>query len=368
MNIDWNIDIDFSRPKEHKKDKEKRQKLALKIKEEKKRNKLRRKLPKKRSPINIADYNQSWIILKEAHWHIKLQIYSLKVKNNLQKMRSLSRKNSELYIHPNSILGDHFIQWYNRKQYNNFTEVNAALLKNQRLRQLFKTLLTKWRTQRLRLANDNDPITLSKPVIPITIYSFELGIKYVYEAETLARDIHKKLLNNDGMFPNPVFPKNTLTNVEYTVAQLLSIWERCKKSGLTSWAFEAFRDVKFDIDKFLLHHNRILRVNAMRAVLNNPDDVDYIDTLFDFIMLHHDYHDIKPVEVTYKRFVKSYPDEPIIILWRNLCRKWYEASILIEDTHEKYNALEILYEKSIGLCNRQSELLVRMRTLNRRSR
>ena len=368
MNIDWNIDINFSRPKEHKKDKEKRHKLELKIKEEKKRNKIHKKLPKKRTPINIAEYNTSWLILKDAPFQVKFQIYSLKGQNYLQKTNSLSNKILESYIHENKIFDNRIIQWCNMMQYEIYIKTREFLNKNQRVRQLFKTFLTAWRIQHLRLANDYDPITLSKPVIPITIYSFERGIKYIYDAETLARDIHKKLLNNDGMFPNPVFPKNTLTNVEYTIPQLLSIWQNCKKAGFTSWTFEAFRAVKFDIEKFLLYHNRILRVNAMELVLKNPDDIDHFDTLNDFIMLHHDHHGIKPVEVTYKRFITSYTDEPIIVLWRNLCRKWYETSILIEDTHERYDAIDILYEKSKALCQRQGELLARMRTLNRRSR
>lgn len=372
MNIDWNIDINFSRPPESRKEKEKRQKLQLKIKDEKKKQKkyvLKKKILTKIIPIDMAEYNTQWLIIqKVVPWNINYIISMLKGTNYLQKQMSLSSKMSELFVKYNGATNRDFVLWYNQTQYATYNNVSILLNKNQRLRQLFKTLLTAWRIQRLRLANENDPITLSKPEIPITIYSFELAIKYVYDAETLARDIDKKLLNNDGMFPNPVFPKNTLTNVEYTMPQLLSIWHKCKKAGFTSWAFEAFRLVKFDIDKFLLYHNRILRVNAMRSVLKNSDDIDHFDTLNDFIMLHHDHHSIKPVEVTYKRFIKSYPDEPIIVLWRNLCGKWYEASILIEDTHERYDALDILYEKSKNLCVRQGELLVRMRNLNRVTR
>jgi len=372
MNIDWNININFSRPPERRKEKEKRQNLELKIKEEKKKQKkyrTKKYTHKKRIPIDITEYNTPWLIIHTVvPWNIKYIISMLKGTNYLQKQMSLSSKMSELFIKYNGPTNRDFVLWYNQTQYATYNEVGILLNKNQRVRQLFKTLLTAWRIQRLRLANENDPITLSKPEIPITIYSFELGIKYVYDAETLARDIDKKLLNNDGMFPNPLFPKNTLTNVEYTMPQLLSIWHKCKKAGLTSWAFEAFRVVKFDIDKFLLYHNRILRVNAMRSVLKNSNDIDYYDTVYDFIMLHHDHHSIDPKEVTYKRFILSYPDDPIILLWRSLCRKWYEASILIEDTGEKYDALDRLYEKSKDLCMRQTELYARMRNLNRVSR
>ena len=372
MSIDWNIDINFSRPHERKKDKEKRQKLELKIKEEKKKEKKHRikKRPlKKRIPIDMAEYNTPWLIIANViPWNIKYFICMLKGKNYLQKQKSLSNKMSESFIKYNGATNRQFILWYNQNQYMLYNNANTILNKNQRVRQLFKTLLTAWRIGRLRLANEDDPITLSKPEIPITIYCFELGIKYIYDAETLARDIDKKLLNNDGMFPNPLFPKNTLTNIEYTMPQLLSIWHKCKKAGLTSWTFEAFRVVKFDIDKFLLYHNRILRVNAMRAVLKNPNDIDYYDTVYDFIMLHHDHHSIDPEELTYKRFILSYPDDPIILLWRSLCRKWYEASILIEDTSERYEALDTLYEKSKDLCMRQRELYTRMRNLNRVNR
>lgn len=372
MNIDWNININFSRPPEMRKDKEKRQKLEFKIKEEKKKQKKyspKKKNPKKRVSIDMADYNTPWLIIdKVVPWHIKYFINMLKGINYLQKGTSLSKKMSESYIKYSGISNRNFILWYNQSQCMLYNQVNIALNKNQRIRQLFKTLFTAWRIRRLRLANENDPITLCKPEIPITIYSFELGIKYIYDAETLARDIDKKLLNNDGMFPNPLFPKNTLTNIEYTMPQLLSIWHTCKKAGLTSWTFEAFRVVKFDIDKFLLYHNRVLRVNAMKAVIKNPDDIDYYDTLHDFIMLHHDHHNIDAHEMTYKRFIKSYPDEPIILSWRSLCRKWYEASILIEDTNERYEAMDTIYEKSKSLCNRQGELLRRMREINRLNR
>jgi hypothetical protein len=375
MSIDWNININFSRPverKEKKEKKEKRQKLELKIKEEKKKQtkyRMKKYNHKKRVSIDMAEYNTQWLIIqKVVPWNINYIISMLKGTNYLQKQMSLSSKMSELFVKYNGATNRDFVLWYNQTQYATYNNVSILLNKNQRVRQLFKTLLTAWRIQRLRLANENDPITLSKPEIPITIYCFELGIKYVYDAETLARDIDKKLLNNDGMFPNPLFPKNTLTNVEYTMPQLLSIWHKCKKAGLTSWTFEAFRVVKFDIDKFLLYHNRILRVNAMRSVLKNSNDIDYYDTVYDFIMLHHDHHSIDPEELTYKRFILSYPDDPIILLWRSLCRKWYEASILIEDTGEKYEAMDKLYEKSKDLCMRQRELYTRMRNLNRVSR
>ena len=138
-----------------------------------------------------------------------------------------------------------------RKEYLEKAQVVLSLLhKNQDLRWKFKNFLTKVRVLRFKKVNEKDPITLDTFKQPVCVYSFHQRLTYRFEAETIAKHIHKRLLHNDGHIPTPISPRNPLTNEEFTLTQTMGLLQQCKELGHTTWPLEAFYACRFDLLSF----------------------------------------------------------------------------------------------------------------------
>lgn len=286
----------------------------------------------------------------------------LKGKTHVQKMTSLQAMKPHIYV---------CAFW---KEASSLTSVASRLatlkkeckeylLKNQIYRWRLKRFLTLWRLRHLRQLNDVDPITLSPFEQPITIVSFPTRGKYVFEASSFIQEIHQKLLRSDGQIPNPVFPRNPLTNQDLTYGQLVSVYNQCLQYGKMKWTFQGFHHARFSLPLFLNLYRKSLRVNAVKTILNTHDNYEGMDMLLDFIEREHEEHETPFNLFIYRWSIYHLPNEKRITQWRELCRSWYEKDILVEGALEKQVALDRIHQQSLAFCNPPNDLIAKRQFL-----
>lgn len=232
----------------------------------------------------------------------------------------------------------------------------ALLYKNQKIRWILKRFLTRVRILRFPILNDVDPITLERVETPIQIHSFSQRKTYVFEAESFATLVHKKLLAHEGQIPLPQFPKNPLTNEAFLLGQQISLLQQCREQGYSSWSLEAYVTSRYSLQTLISYFKTPLRLSALRTTLATLKTWEAIDTLMDFIESQHDAHNAHFYSTVYKWAIHHAPTSTRIEKWRTLCLKWYENDLLIEDEDAKQAAFALLQQKSLALCTSPTDL------------
>lgn len=233
------------------------------------------------------------------------------------------------------------------------SEAKQILLLNQRVVYSFKRLLNAWRFKNIRVMNEDDPITLSMPDKPVYIISSRF--KFVYEAKTIALDIHKRLLHHDGQVPDPQKPRNPLTNQFLTLQQMISVISQCGAYGYSHWTLECFKKSYYDVDDFARNQRNPLRYNAIIKILGNHLDIDGIETLTDFVHTQFEKHGMMYPTAAFCWAIRVIPTDPILEEWRSLCKRWYSSLIFDNITISIGHLTEPLCKRSSYLRERYIE-------------
>lgn len=248
-----------------------------------------------------------------------------------------------------------------------FEESRVLIEKNQKVRMIMKQFLMKWRLKRHTVINDTDVVTMNPIQKPVYLHSFPGKCVYVFEADSVMKDIHKKLLHNDGEFPDPIFPKNMFTNETLTMGQLLSLIQQCKTYGKTTWTIESFLELGLNISKFLTFNRKQLRMAALKNVMQNPKSLEFFDMMYDFIVSQHEANEKKADVELYSWAIRRIPEDPTMVQWRTICKEWYESDILLDDPHDKnYNFIRVMTETA-PLCDKPRDLIRKFRRFNKQS-
>lgn len=232
---------------------------------------------------------------------------------------------------------------------------------NQKIRWILRRFLHNWRLKHLRLHNTEDPITMSQPEKPVFIYSLPQRRTYQFDAASLARTFHLRLLHHDGPFPKPLKPMNPFTNELMSLSQCVSLFLQLRRQGISYWTLDAFRSSNFCVSRFGKAHDKALRLHALKAILWDYKDYDGIDTVYDFIEAQHDYHGQDISKQLYTWYLQRFPDECIMMQWRRLCQKWHENEILEGEGPVKEIIFDQIYNATEKLCDMKSQLLVKRR-------
>lgn len=233
-------------------------------------------------------------------------------------------------------------------------EAGRILLLNQSILYAFKRLLNIWRFKHLRTMNDRDPITLSTPTN--RVYIITPRFRFVYEAESIALDIHKRLLHHDGQIPEPLEPRNLLTNEIMTLQQMISVIKQCRSLGYSYWTIEAFKKSSYCINDFTRVQRNPLRYNAIIKIINNPLDPDGIETITDFMHTQFDYHNIPYPKSVYTWAIRSIPNDDTILQWKSLCKNWYSCLIFDGITPSIEKTTESLCKEWRSIRDKMMEL------------
>lgn len=226
----------------------------------------------------------------------------------------------------------------------------ALLQQNALIRYRLRKFCHKWRLTHMKNVNEDDPITLAPIEKPVYIYSYSNRRRYVYEAETLAKDIHKKLLHTDIEIPCPLAARNPLTNEVLTLAQLISVYKQCRAYGKTHWTMESYAKCSFDMPTFEIFERKHLRTHAIQSVFQNPRGYDAKDMLEGFIEAQFGRHGKRFIFAFYHWAIAHKSETHHINMWRKLCKEWYMVEIIADDISEmryKYNDIQ---DKTKELC------------------
>lgn len=237
-------------------------------------------------------------------------------------------------------------------------ELTKAIVKIRKIRMLFKRLLHKWRVSRITPSNTEDIATLQSPQYPIYIIDWKIRAKYVFEASTLAKDMMERLLCHDGFWEDPQPPRNPYTNLQLSLAQNISIYQQLSRAPIQlGWAVLAFRQVSYDIGRFLLEYRTPIQLHSYRTTMRNPLHVDYRDRLLDFIEYAYDQESVDCFTVTYSYCIQHFPSNPILKAWANLCFTFYEAPLLYSKHAEGLQKVQdSILCKTIYLLPKQEDL------------
>ncbi len=233
-----------------------------------------------------------------------------------------------------------------------FQEIRRAFRHEHLLRNTFRKLLYRWLQKRYgsRLLNKEDPSTLCEPEQPIQVYDNKSRGVYIFESIALKRQFDSQLGNNKWMFPEPSSPRNPLTNVEFTLAQLLSILPQLKHNTHTSWLIEAFCKVKYNINDFLTIHKVPLKLHALEDIVAHRECEDLAELVEEFMEDEADYHSMKSKAklVTLMWAFEHEYSHHYIRKWHFLYRDYMKKLILFGNQYyaENLDELDDIHERS----------------------
>ncbi len=335
-------------PKETKQ--QKKERLRKEAKRKKPKVRLSRPLPKK----------SIWCILPKHRLEgLEFWIHTLRGHSFIEKRRTLLESIEKMKKPAPSVPGfDPTFGEAHRKEYLvKAQKVMSYLHENQRIRWIFKRFFTQQRIALFEKVNETDPITMEPFRQPVLLHEFGQRKIYQFEAESLARHIHKQLVKNDGQIPTPNAPRNPLTNQLFRAAQLMGLLKQCKELGHSSWVLEAFIAARYDLTSFVAIYSKPLRLYALKTSMADESGWDFIDTLSDFIRSQHTIHGKLFPKNTYDWAISHALREDRMEKWKKLCLKWYETDIMVEDPDTKEMFLGVVEAKTKPLCEPPNELV-----------
>ena len=207
--------------------------------------------------------------------------------------------------------------------------IRKAIAKVLKARFLFRKLLHHMRVRRLKVANTEDIFTMEAPKKLIELVDWPSKQKYRFEAATLMRDITCRLMTHDGFFQDPQQPRNPFTNIPFTQAQSISLWNSISAAGIpVSVAFTAFRLARYKLCIFSLHNSSLIKLNALRKTMKDVKSYHFKERLIDFITFCYSEEILQCNVLPLNYCIANYPNHPQLCRWAKLCEDFYEAEIL----------------------------------------
>jgi hypothetical protein len=172
---------------------------------------------------------------------------------------------------------------------NEWKKVKNIYLRLFKITRYLKKLVHNYRVNRAlkNKRNTEDPVTLEIPKKPVYVVDLKNRCSHVYDASTLRKTIHNKILYSDYMFPYPSQPVNMLTNIPFTYGQLISIYKQCAAHGEFSWAFDRYRSCGYDLINFEKRFRQQLKIEAVEYFFKNQRDLAK-DVVIDYFLVHAD--------------------------------------------------------------------------------
>lgn len=235
------------------------------------------------------------------------------------------------------------------------TEAAAIFQKNQRLRFCLKSFFNRIRLKKFRYANDVDPVTFDSLKNIIKVADWTQKRIYHFEAASLLGDMRTRLQHHDYLFPEPLFPRNLITNLPFTLFQTMSIYQQMLRFGYMHWTLESLRHSEYNLKKFALLNHKQLYLKALYNSVYSDNDKEL---LLDFIELQHTHHGF-PFDTTLYTWAvcsKAGQHSKRIECWKRYCYEYHEATALYEDTDEQIRRLNRISFFTSELCKFTHEL------------
>jgi hypothetical protein len=212
---------------------------------------------------------------------------------------------------------------------------------NQKIRWIFKRFVSKWRS--LKVVNEEDPITLEKPVQSIQIYDWNSRCIYTFEAVSLLNCIIDRLTYSSHMFINAKEPVNPLTNVPLTYGQLHFTTEALIKLGITNWILLALRSSKYCIQTLMKDYESRLQLYVIRTNIKSPPTESGKTCILQFIEdRYSDRNNSYYFRHIWEWAMDTIPSHPVIVRWIDLTLRYYMFLSGVEAIGTLYEDARIL--------------------------
>lgn len=248
------------------------------------------------------------------------------------------------------------------KYENRLKRLRLWVRKDQLVRTAMRRLVQLWlyKRYRTRFINTEDPATLTAPRLPIHVYDPKIKGTYVFDAFSLRKSIQMNLTFTDWMFPDPAAPKNPLTNLPFTMPQMLRILEQLRVANATNWWLEAYYQTKFNLDVMRKVFVTPLKLNSLTELVRNKSSEEYTEYLQEFIEEQFDVHDIdfNSHLIILKWAAARIPNDPYMIEWASAMYEFKKVRILysIPETILDHILIDPLYPLTLRLFNKTDEI------------
>lgn len=193
----------------------------------------------------------------------------------------------------------------------------------------------------MKQINTEDVVTGEVPVNPVYFYDWKNRSKYTFEARSLYKDICERLLNSQGLFCNPLYPRNMFTNLEFTPEQVHFIIADLLKAGYSNIFTCAFVKAKYMLGNFTSLYITILKQNAIEKIFKQLTSLECADLVFDFFEMYrtrYNNHTQNPSMWSWA-FENLNEGYPLVNEWRKLCKKYYMKCI--SESEDVFNVTKI---------------------------
>ena len=110
------------------------------------------------------------------------------------------------------------------------------------------------------------------PHTVVSMYDDATRSNYRFRVSDLLRIVNSSLCNSPGLFSMPLWPRNPFTNLPFTEAQLLNLYEHVRRSRLPMpLILQEFIRHGLDLDAFSEEMEPMIRNRAVRALVRNAD-------------------------------------------------------------------------------------------------
>jgi hypothetical protein len=240
-------------------------------------------------------------------------------------------------------------------------EIYTYILQEKKIKYAFKQLLNKWLYKKYAktLFNTEDPFTLMEPEKPILLFMPNQRGSYVFELSSIKKSIHTSLTEHEYLFPRPSMPRNPLTNIPFTIAQLTELIRCIRCYGKSSWAIEGFSAMHYNLPRYKLEFHNTIQHNGFKEYLSSDSDdakehfADFIEWVYDWLDLLLDLHVVVSIV---KWTAQRYPNDNFIKKWKTLYKNYYQINITypaLSMTDGKYDKVR---RDMVVLVNSQNEI------------
>ena len=248
------------------------------------------------------------------------------------------------------------------KYENRLKRLRFWVRKDQLVKSALRRFVQIWLYKRYksRFINTEDPATLIAPRHPIHVYDPTIKGTYVFEAFSLRKSIQMNLTFTDWMFPEPAAPKNPLTNLSFTMPQVLRILEQLRAANATNWWIEAYYQSKFNLDIIKKVFCIPLKLNSLTEMIRNRSGEEYTEYLEEFIEEQFDTHDIEfnSYLTILKWAAARLPNDSYMLEWAKAMYEFKKVRILysIPESITDHILIDHLYPLTLRLFNRTGEI------------
>ena len=223
---------------------------------------------------------------------------------------------------------------------------------NQRQLMAFRALAHRWLLKRrFKAANEEDLMTGEAPKKPITLVAWSERRKYVFEANTIRRDMLERLFQQSYLFPKYLTPRNPFTNCDMTANQFTSVMNQLRSYGSTHWALEGLLKCRYDMENFRAAFGESMKREVIARQFSNPSSSDTIDIILHFMEDQHEDNDKYCNVALYRWALENRMNHPKIKKWIALCRRYHECLLKnINDRLAQGKDILDINDKCAKLC------------------